>query len=196
MHSNACHNFEISNKTTTQVLLHRHIDDEFCTNCSSCGGQVVTGDSLTLQRKDPSADQYGSLPMVLVKCPTKQRLCDTFLASETFVFYIQFLQNAIQYTTNNFPNMSAVQFLAQADCFFQTLLQSSSETHPVSYPKTTLSSYCDSKFPGTVTVLRLRICKVLMSCLQTDSLQFIQGASMTESITEAIRIRTPHTKTL
>jgi len=56
------------------------------------------------------------------------------LATETFVFYIQFFQNSTQYTTNNFPNnMSGVQFWAQADCFFQTLLQPSFETHPVSY---------------------------------------------------------------
>ena len=47
-------------QTTTQVPRHHHIDDEFCNNCSSCGGQDVTSDSLTLQRKD----QYGSLPMV------------------------------------------------------------------------------------------------------------------------------------
>ena len=92
--------------------------------------------------------------------------------------------------------MSAVQFLAQADCFFQTLLQPSSETHPVSYPKITLGSYPNSKFSGTVTVLRLRICEVLMSCLYRDNLHFIQGPSMTESIMEAIRIRTPHTKIL
>jgi len=59
---------------TTQVLLHCHIDDEFCTNCNSFGGQGVTGDGLTLQRKNHSADQYGSLPMVVVKCPTKQKL--------------------------------------------------------------------------------------------------------------------------
>jgi len=57
---------------TTQILLHRHTDDEFRTNCSSCGGQGVTGDSLTLQRKGPSADQYGSLPMVVEKCPSEQ----------------------------------------------------------------------------------------------------------------------------
>ena len=61
--------------------------------------------------------------------------------------------------------MSGVQFLAQADCFFQTLLQPGSETQPVSYPKITLGSYPNSKFSGTVTVLRLRICEVLMSCL-------------------------------
>jgi len=30
--------------------------------------------------------------------------------------------------------MSEVKFLAQADGFFQTMLQPSSETHPVSYP--------------------------------------------------------------
>ena len=174
----------------------------------------MTGDSLTLQWKDPSSDQYGSLPLVVVvvvKCPTKQRLWDIFLASETFVFYIQFLQNSIQYTTNNFPNttwvqlffnlsnpppMSAVQFPAQAGCFFQTLLQRSSETHPISYPKITLGSYPHSKFSGTVTVLRLRICEVLMSCLYTDNLHFIQGPSMTESIMEAIHIRTPHTNIL
>jgi len=64
---------------TTQVLLHHHTDEELCTNCSSCGGQGVTGDSLTLQQKDSSADQYGSLPMVVVKCPTKQRLWDIYL---------------------------------------------------------------------------------------------------------------------
>jgi len=58
-------------QTTTQVLLHRHLDDEFCSNCSNFGGQGVLGGSLTLQRKDPSADQYGSPPTVLVKCPTK-----------------------------------------------------------------------------------------------------------------------------
>jgi len=53
---------------TTQVLLHRHKDDEFCTNYSGCGAQ---GDSLTLQQKDPCADKYGSLPMVVEKCPSQ-----------------------------------------------------------------------------------------------------------------------------
>ena len=76
--------------------------------------------------------------------------------------------------------MSSVQFLAQADCFFQTLLQPSSETHPVSYLKITLGSYPDSKFSGTVTVLRLGMCEVLMSCLYTDNLHFIQGPSMNQ----------------
>jgi len=80
-------------QTTTQVLLHHHIDDEFCTNCSSCGGQGVMGGNLTLQWKDPSADQYASLPMVVEKCPSEQILWDIFLATETFVFYIQFFQN-------------------------------------------------------------------------------------------------------
>ena len=75
--------------------------------------------------------------------------------------------------------MSGVQFLAQADCFFQTLLQPGSETQPVSYPKITLGSYPNSKFSGTVTVLRLRICEVLMSCLYRDNLHFIQGPSVT-----------------
>ena len=92
--------------------------------------------------------------------------------------------------------MSGVQFQAQADCFFQTLLQPTSETHPVSYPKIALGSYPNSKFSGTVTVLRLRICEVLMSCLYRDNLHFIQGPSVNESIMEAIRVRTPHTKTL
>jgi len=92
--------------------------------------------------------------------------------------------------------MSAVQFLAQANCFSQNLLQPSSQTHPVSYPNNTLGSYPDSKFSGTVTVLRLRICEVLMSCLYRDNLHFIQGPSMTESIMEVIRIRTPHTNIL
>ena len=35
-------------QTTTQVLLHHHLDDEFCTNCGSCGAQDVAGGSLTL----------------------------------------------------------------------------------------------------------------------------------------------------
>ena len=61
--------------------------------------------------------------------------------------------------------MSGIQFLAQADCFFQTLLQPSFEIHPVSYPKITLGSYPNSQFSGIVTVLRLRICVVSMSCL-------------------------------
>jgi len=90
--------------------------------------------------------------------------------------------------------MSGVQFLAQADCFFQNLLQPRSETHPVSYPKITLGSYPNGKFSGTVTVLRLRIYEVLMSCLYRDNLHFIQRPSMTKSITEAIFTRTPHTK--
>jgi len=95
---------------TMQVLLHRHID-EFCTNCSSCGGQGVTGGSLTLQL-DPSAYQHRSLPMVVEKCLSEQILWDicVFLATETFVFYIQFLQNTIQYTTNNFPTTTWVEF--------------------------------------------------------------------------------------
>ena len=79
-------------------------------------------------------------------------------------------------------NMSGVQFLAQADCFFHTLLQPSSETHPATYPKITPGSYPKSKFSGTVTVLRLRNCAVLISCLYRDNLHFIQGPSMTKSI--------------
>ena len=129
--------------------------------------------------------------------PSEQILWDTFLATETFVFYIRFLQNSIQRTTNNVPNMSGVQFLAQANCLFQTLLQPSSEAHPVCYPKSTLSSYCPySKFSGTVRVLRMRICEVLMLCLYRDNLHFIWGTIMTESIMEAICRRTPHTKIL
>ena len=82
----------------------------FCPNCSSCSGQGVTGDTLTLQGKDLNADQYRSLPMVVEKCPSEQTLWDIFLVTETFVFYIQFLQNSIQYTTNNFPNITWVEF--------------------------------------------------------------------------------------
>ena len=89
---------------TTQVLLHHHTDDEFCTNCRSYGVQGVTDNSITLQWKYPSAERYGSLPMVVEKCPLEQIIWDIFLATETFLFYIQFLQNSIQYTTNNFPN--------------------------------------------------------------------------------------------
>ena len=194
LHSNA--QLWNQQEKTTQVLLHRHIDDEFCTNCSSFGGQGVTSDSLTLQQKDPSADQYWSLPVVVEKWPSEKKLWDIFLATETFVFHIQFLQNSIQYTTNNFPNTTTVQFLAQADYFFQILLQPSSETHPVSYPKIILGSYPNSRFSQTVTILRLRICEVLMSCLYRDNLHFIQRTSMTESIMKAIHIRTPHTKIL
>ena len=93
-----------------QVLLHRHTDVQFCKNSSSCGGQGVIADSLTLQWKDSSADQYGSLPMVVEKCPSDQILWDTFLATETFVLYIQFLQNSIQHTKNNSPNTTWVEF--------------------------------------------------------------------------------------
>ena len=92
--------------------------------------------------------------------------------------------------------MSGVQFLAHTDGFFQTLLQPISETHPVFYPKTTLVSYPNNKFLETVTVLRLRICEVLMSCLYRYNLHFIQRPSMTVSLMEAICIRTPHTKIL
>ena len=67
-----------------QVPLHHHTDDEFCTNCSSCGGQSVTADSLTLQQKDPSADQYGSLPMVVDKCPSEQIEYRVVIGSEPF----------------------------------------------------------------------------------------------------------------
>ncbi len=97
---------------TMQVLLHCHIDDEFCTNCSSCscGGQGMTGDSLTLQQKDPSTDKYRNLPMVVEKCPSEQILWNIFLATETFVSYIQFLQYSKQYTTNNFPYTTWVEF--------------------------------------------------------------------------------------
>jgi len=96
-------------QTTTKVLLLRHTDG-FCTNYSSRDGQGVTGGSLTLQWKDPSADQYGSLPMVVEKCPSEQILWDIFLGTETFVFYNEFLLISIQYTTNNFPNTTWVEF--------------------------------------------------------------------------------------
>ena len=42
---------------------------------------IGEGDSLTLQQKDPGADQCG------VKCSSEQMLRDIFLAYETFVFY-------------------------------------------------------------------------------------------------------------
>ena len=129
---------------------------------------------------------------------SEQILWYVFLATKTLVFYIQLLQNSIQYTTNNFPNITWAELnsLAQADCFFQTLLQPSSETHPVSYPKITLGSYPNSNFSGTVTALRLRIYEVLMSWMYRDNLHFIQGPSMTESNMEATHTRTPHTKIL
>ena len=43
------------------------------------------------------------------------------------------------------------QFLAQAECFFQIVLWPSSETHPISYPKTTLGSY-PNKFSGSHSI--------------------------------------------
>jgi len=66
---------------TTQVPLQRHIDDQFC---SSCGGQGVTGDNLTLQQKDPSADQHGSLPMVVENCPSEQKEYTEVIGFEPF----------------------------------------------------------------------------------------------------------------
>ena len=93
--------------------------------------------------------------------------------------------------------MSGVQLLAQADCFFQNLLQPSSETHPVSYPEITLGSYPNSQFSGIVTVLRMRICEVLMSCLYRDSRFILYSRTQYDrSIMEAIHIRTTHTKIL
>ena len=97
--------------TTTQVLLHCHLDDEFCTNCCSCGGQGVTGGSLTLQMEGHQCwwiwePTYGG-----GEVPNKTKtMRHILLASENFMFYIQFLQNSIQYTTNNFPNTTQVQF--------------------------------------------------------------------------------------
>jgi len=103
-HSNTWHNFAFNNKqphrfysTTTQMM------------SSVLTAVVVVGKvwQVTAQHfngRTPSAYQYESLPMVVGKCPTEQILWDTFLASEAFVFYIQFLQNSIQYTTNNFPD--------------------------------------------------------------------------------------------
>ena len=94
LHSNACHNFEINN--TRPGRFYCSTINEFCTTRCSCGEQGVTGDRLTLQQKDPSADQCGSLPMVVEKCPSEQILWDILLTTETFVFHIQFLQNSIQ----------------------------------------------------------------------------------------------------
>jgi len=48
--------------------------------------------------------------------------------------------------------MSGIQFLAQADCFLQILLQPNSATHPVSCSKTTLGSYPNSKFSVSHTI--------------------------------------------
>ena len=45
-----------------------------------------------------------------------------------------------------------VQFLTKADCCFQILLQPSSETHPLSYPKTTLGIYPINKFSGSHSI--------------------------------------------
>jgi len=83
--------------------------------------------------------------------------------------------------------MSGVQFLAQAGCFFQTLLQHNSEVQPVSHPKIILGSFLkQSQYWGWD-------CEVLMSWMYRDNVHFIQELSTTESIMEAIRIRTPHT---
>jgi hypothetical protein len=44
----------------------------------------VTGDSLSLQQKDPSADQYGSLPMVVENCPSEQKEYTVVIGFEPF----------------------------------------------------------------------------------------------------------------
>ena len=77
------------------------------------------------------------------KFPLEQTSWDIFLATETFIFYIQFLHSSIQYTTNNYPKhkLSGIQFLALIHCFFQTLLQTSCGTQPVSYPSSTFGSH-------------------------------------------------------
>jgi len=119
---------------------------------------------------------------------------DKFHATETFVFYIQFLQNSIQYTINYFPNTTAVQFLAQAvsskPCCSPALKLTQSPIQKLLLALTPTTNFLE------VTLLRLRICEVLMSCLYRDNLHFIRRPSMTESIIEALRIRTPHTNIL
>ena len=57
--------------------------------------------------------------------------------------------------------MSGVQFLAQADCFFQTLLQPSSETHPVSLSEITLGSYPTANFWNSTEAENLWSLKVM-----------------------------------
>jgi hypothetical protein len=54
------------------------------------------------QWTDSSANQYGSLPVVMENCLSEQVPRDVYLAAETFAVYNQFLKNPIEYTTNNF----------------------------------------------------------------------------------------------
>ena len=57
--------------------------------------------------------------------------------------------------------MSGVRFLAQADCFFQTLLQPSSETNPVSLSEITLGSYPTANFWNSTEAENLWSLKVM-----------------------------------
>ena len=82
--------------------------------------------------------------------------------------------------------------ISSSGCFFQTLLQPNSETHPVAYQKSTLGSYPTSKFSESHNIEAENLFS--LTCLYRDNLHFIQGPSMAESIMEAIHIRTPHTK--
>ena len=77
----------------------------------------MTGDSLTFQQRTPVLTNIGAY----LRCPSEQILRDIFLATETFVFYIQFLQNSLQYTTNNFPNTARVEFNFQHRLFLPNL---------------------------------------------------------------------------
>jgi hypothetical protein len=142
--------------------------------------------------RDPgykSTEQWGTDEKLDLWEASEQILWYIFLATETSVFYIQFLQNSIQYTTNNFPNTTQ-QFLAQADCFSKSCCSPALKLTQSPIQKLLLALTPATNFLE-VTVLRFSICEVLMSCLNRNNLHFIQEISMTESIMEALRIRTP-----
>lgn len=133
--------------------------------------------------------------MHLLSCQIPQ-ICSTFLhilPEARHSKYSAFLTDVIPFLDSAEQSNTTVCLIASS---LKANGNTSSETHPVSYPKITPGSYPNSKFSGTVTVLRPRICEVLMSCLYRDNLHFIQRPSMTESIMEVTHIRTPHTKIL
>ena len=194
LHSNACHNSEINNKWPHRFLHHRHIDDEFCTKCSSCGGQGVTGDSVTLQQKDPSKDQHGSLPIVAVKCPTKQRLWNIFLASETL--YSISISSKTQYSTPQIIFLTHHEFSSVPSTgwlFLPNLVAAQLWNSPRLLPKNyswllpRQQIFWNSHSIEVGNVWSLNVMPVHRQFTFYPRTQY-------ESIMEAIHIRTPHTK--
>ena len=112
----------------------------------------MTSDSLILNRRTPVLTKMGGYHGDETNAPRKKER-DIFLATEALVLHTQFLQYNIQ----KIAQLEWSSIPGTGRLFPPHHVQTRSGTHPVSYPKSTIGSYHNSKFSAAAIIYEFLI---------------------------------------